>query len=180
MIAKTRRNTKTTWTTHQREPDLLRTNWVLDHSGIITKLIILKIATWQKKHQTLKHNNSGKGIGIQILATIYHNTGLKHIPNSHQAQHQTCKPKPTNSSFCCSKCLGHSRVQVLHAKLLTKRANHQTWQQFKLLQISWTFVQVSPAITKCAIHQTQRQFKLLQISWTFACSSSSRQTDDKL
>jgi len=32
---KGRRNTKTTWTTHQREPDLLRTNWVLDHSGII-------------------------------------------------------------------------------------------------------------------------------------------------
>jgi hypothetical protein len=32
------------------------------------KLIILKIATWQKKHQTPKHHNSGKGIGIQILA----------------------------------------------------------------------------------------------------------------
>jgi hypothetical protein len=46
------------------------------------KLIILKIATWQKKHQTPKHTNPGKGIGIQILATIYHNTGLKHIPNS--------------------------------------------------------------------------------------------------
>jgi hypothetical protein len=28
------RNTKTTWRMHQ-EPDLLRTNWVLDHSGII-------------------------------------------------------------------------------------------------------------------------------------------------
>jgi hypothetical protein len=103
------------------------------------KLIILKIATWQKENQTPKHNNSGKGIGIQILATIFHSTGLKHIPTSHQAQHQTCKPKPTNSSFCCSKCLGHSRVQVLHAKLITKRANHQTRQQFKLLQISWTF-----------------------------------------